>query len=49
VVRIRTGKLEKLGPYDVQAGSTGKRTLALLLAAFREIRGDLIVEAYRRR
>ena len=48
VVRIRTGKLEKLGPYDVQAGSTGRRTLALLLEAFREIRGDLIVEAYRR-
>lgn len=48
VVRIRTGRLEKLGPYDVQAGSTGKRTLGLLLDAFRAIRGDLIVEAYRR-
>jgi very-short-patch-repair endonuclease len=49
VVRIRTGKLEKLGPYDLQVGSTGKKTMALLLDAFREIRGELIVEAYRRR
>ena len=49
VVRIRTGKLEKLGPYDLQVGSTGTRTLALLLDAFRAVRGDLIVESYRLR
>jgi hypothetical protein len=48
VVRIRTGRLEALGPHDVQAGSTGKRTLSRVLDAFRAIRGDLIVEAYRR-
>ena len=48
VVRIRTGHLEALGPFDVQAGSTGRRTLSRLLDAFRAIRGDLIVEAYRR-
>ncbi|HTL42607.1 MAG TPA: zinc-ribbon domain-containing protein [Pseudolysinimonas sp.] len=48
VVRIRTGRLDALGPYDVQAGSTGTRTLGRLLDAFRAIRGDLIVEAYRR-
>lgn len=48
VVRIRTGKLEALGPYDVRAGSTGKRTMTALLEVFREIRGDLIVESYRR-
>ena len=48
VIRIRTGKLEKLGPHDLQVGSTGRRTLALLLDAFRAVRGDLIVEAYRR-
>jgi hypothetical protein len=48
VVRIRTGRLDALGPYDVQAGSTGKRTLSRVLDAFRAIRGDLIVDAYRR-
>jgi hypothetical protein len=48
VVRIRTGRLEKLGPYDLQVSGIGRKTLAALLDAFREIRGDLIVEAYRR-
>ncbi len=48
VVRIRTGRLEKLGPHDIQAGSVGHRTISRLLDAFRAIRGDLIVEAYRR-
>jgi very-short-patch-repair endonuclease len=48
VVRIRTGRLEKLGPYDLQVSGIGKRALSGLLDAFREIRSDLIVEAYRR-
>ena len=48
VVRIRTGKLEKLGPYDLQVGGIGRKTMAGLIDAFRVIRGDLIVEAYRR-
>jgi very-short-patch-repair endonuclease len=48
VVRIRTGRLEKLGPHDLQVGSIGRRTVSRLLDAFRDIRGDLIVEAYRR-
>ena len=48
VVRIRTGRLEKLGPWDLQVSGTGKKTLAALLDVFRSIRGDLIVEAYRR-
>jgi hypothetical protein len=48
VVRIRTGRLEKLGPYDLQVGGIGRKTVAGLLDAFRAIRGDLIVEAYRR-
>jgi len=48
VVRIRTGKLEALGPYDLQVGGTGARTLGMLLDRFRAIRGDLIVESYRR-
>ncbi len=48
VVRIRTGRLEKLGPFDLQVSGIGQRTMAELLATFRTIRGDLIVEAYRR-
>jgi len=48
VVRIRTGRLEKLGPWDLQVSGTGKKTLAALLEVFRTIRGELIVEAYRR-
>lgn len=49
VVRIRTGKLEKLGPHDLQVGSLGTRTYSMLLDEFRQIRGSLIVEAYLRR
>jgi hypothetical protein len=48
VVRIRTGRLEKLGPWDLQVSGTGRSTLVALLDAFRGIRGELIVEAYRR-
>jgi very-short-patch-repair endonuclease len=48
VVRIRTGKLEKLGPHDLQVSGIGRRTVAELLDGFGAIRGDLIVEAYRR-
>jgi very-short-patch-repair endonuclease len=48
VVRIRTGRLEKLGPWDLQVSGTGRTTLAALLDVFRSIRGELIVEAYRR-
>jgi hypothetical protein len=49
VVRIRTGRLEKLGPYDLQVSGIRRATMEVLLDAFRVIRGDLIVEAYRRR
>jgi hypothetical protein len=46
VVRIRTGRLEKLGPYDLQLSSVGKRGLDRLLDVFRDIRGPLVVDAY---
>jgi hypothetical protein len=46
VVRIRTGKLEKLGPHDIQVSSMGKRGLERLIDAFRDIRGPLLVDAY---
>ncbi|MFC5502965.1 zinc-ribbon domain-containing protein [Lysinimonas soli] len=48
VVRIRTGRLEKLGPWDLQVSGAGRKTVTGLLDVFRTIRGELIVEAYRR-
>jgi len=48
VVRIRTGRLEKLGPWDLQVSGTGRATVTKLLEVFGEIRGELIVRAYRR-
>ena len=48
VVRIRTGRLELLGPWDLQVSGTGRKTVARLLEVFGEIRGELIVESYRR-
>ncbi|SFS17603.1 Probable Zinc-ribbon domain-containing protein [Microbacterium sp. cf046] len=46
VVRVRTGKLEPLGPHDLQLASVGKRGVDRLLDAFRDIRGPLMVDAY---
>ena len=48
VVRVRTGRLEKLGPWDLQVSGTGRTSVARLLGVFGQIRGELIVEAYRR-
>jgi hypothetical protein len=48
VVRIRTGKLEKLGPYDVQLSSVGRRGIDRLIDVLRDIRGPLFVDAYLR-
>ena len=48
VVRIRTGRLEKLGPWDLQVSGTGRRTVGRLLEVFGDIRGQLIIESYRR-
>jgi hypothetical protein len=49
VVRIRTGRLEKIGPWDLQVPGAGRKTVERLLEVFGEIRGELIVAAYRRR
>ena len=48
VVRIRTGKLEKLGPHDLQISTVGQAGINRLLDAFRGIRGALLVDAYLR-
>ncbi|GHD40989.1 hypothetical protein D9V29_03965 [Mycetocola manganoxydans] len=46
VVRIRTGKLEKLGPFDLQVSNVTGRGMERLLETFRDIRGPLLVDAY---
>ncbi|MFB4353490.1 zinc-ribbon domain-containing protein [Microbacterium sp. LS_15] len=48
VVRIRTGPLAPIGPFDLRMTSVGVRGITRLLDAFRGIRGDLLVDAYLR-
>jgi very-short-patch-repair endonuclease len=48
VVRIRTGRLEKLGPHDLQTSGLGRQAYTAILDEFRAIRGPLIVDAYLR-
>lgn len=48
VIRVRTGKLAPLGPYDVQASTLGRSMRERTLERLREIRGDLFVDAYLR-
>lgn len=46
VVRLRTGKLEPLGPYDLQLSTWNRGALDRLVDTFRSIRGALLVDAY---
>jgi hypothetical protein len=48
VVRIRTGKLQPLGPYDLQLSSVTERGLLRLIDTLRDIRGPRMVDAYLR-
>ena len=48
VVRIRTGRLQALGPYDLEVSGVSGRTVARLVDTLREIRGALFVDAYAR-
>jgi len=48
VVRIRTGRLPALGPYDLEVSGISGRTIARLTDTLREIRGALFVDAYAR-
>ncbi|MGP3536669.1 zinc-ribbon domain-containing protein [Microbacterium sp. RD1] len=48
VVRIRTGKLQALGPHDLQLTAWSPTHLTALLDTLRRIRGPLLVEAYLR-
>lgn len=46
VVRVRTGRLEPLGPHDLQMSSITTRGVDRILDALRDIRGALLVDAY---
>ncbi len=46
VVRIRCGKLQPIGPFDLAASGMSDVLVARLVERLREIRGDLIVDAY---
>lgn len=46
VVRLRTGRLEPLGPHDLQLAAWNARALARLIDVLRDIRGPLMVDAY---
>lgn len=48
VVRVRTGRLEKLGPHDLQLSSLGRRGVDRLIDVLRDIRGPLLIDAYLR-
>lgn len=48
VVRVRTGRLEPIGPHDVQLAAWSKRGCDRLIDALRDIRGPLLVDAYLR-
>lgn len=48
VVRLRTGKLEPLGPHDFQLAAWNPAALDRLVEVFRGIRGSLLVDSYLR-
>ena len=48
VIRVRTGRLRPIGPFDLQVGGVSARTVDLVLDRMREIRGPLLVDVYRR-
>lgn len=46
VVRLRTGRLEPLGPHDLQLATWNRRSLDRLIDVLRDIRGPLLVDPY---
>ncbi|WP_045256760.1 zinc-ribbon domain-containing protein [Microbacterium hydrocarbonoxydans] len=48
VIRIRTGKLEQLGPHDLMMSSLGAKSVGHVIEEMRVIRGALLVDAYLR-
>jgi hypothetical protein len=48
VVRIRTGRLQALGPHDLEVPGISGRTIERLVDTLRDVRGALFVDAYAR-
>jgi Probable Zinc-ribbon domain len=48
VIRVRCGKLQPLGPYDIVAPGVSAALIDRLLDRLREVRGDLIVDCFLR-
>lgn len=48
VVRVRTGNLRSLGPFDVEASGWNRSTADRVVQALIAARGGLLVDAYRR-
>jgi very-short-patch-repair endonuclease len=48
VVRVRCGRLQPIGPYDVVASGVSAAVVVRVLERLSDIRGALIVDAYRR-
>lgn len=48
VVRLRTGKLERIGPFDIQVSAWNNTAMERMLDTLREIRGPILVDAYLR-
>ncbi|WP_423917138.1 hypothetical protein ACPEEZ_07825 [Frigoribacterium sp. 2-23] len=48
VVRLRGGKLQALGPYDLLSAGATNTTVTRLIDVLRDIRGPLMVDAYLR-
>jgi very-short-patch-repair endonuclease len=46
VIRVRCGKLQRLGPHDIQASGVTKSLVTQIVDELAIIRGDLIVRAY---
>ncbi len=47
VVRLRTGKLPAIGPHDITAATISRRGILRLIDVLSDIRGPLLIEAYR--
>ncbi|WIE66466.1 hypothetical protein DEI99_008000 [Curtobacterium sp. MCLR17_036] len=48
VIRIRTGRLQALGPHDLEVSGISRATIERLADTLRTIRGALFVDAYAR-
>jgi very-short-patch-repair endonuclease len=46
VIRVRCGKLQPIGPYDIVASSVTDTVVTTIIERLADIRGQLIVDAY---